>query len=65
MLVFGVLSGILGVMILAGGICIGAAENIIAGISLGPLLFAAGVITRQEHPAAARRGGGDRPRKRT
>jgi hypothetical protein len=45
MLVFGVLSGILGVMILAGGICAGAAGNIIAGISFGPPVFAAGVIT--------------------
>jgi hypothetical protein len=35
LLVFGVLSGILGVMILAGGICAGAAGNIIAGISFG------------------------------
>ena len=45
MLGFGVLSGILGVMILAGGICAGAAGNIIAGTSLGPLVFAAGIIT--------------------
>ena len=44
MLVFGVLSGILGVM-MAGGICAGAAGNIIAGISFGPLVFAGGVIT--------------------
>jgi hypothetical protein len=42
MLVFGVQSGILGVMILAGGICAGAAGNIIAGMSFGPLVFAAG-----------------------
>jgi len=45
MLGFGVLSGILGVTILAGGICAGAAGNIIAGTSFGPLVFAAGVIT--------------------
>jgi len=45
MLGFGVLSGILGVMILAGGICAGAAGNILAGTSFGPLVFAAGVIT--------------------
>ena len=45
MLVFGVLSGILGMMVLAGGICTRATGNIIAGITFGPLVFAAGVTT--------------------
>jgi hypothetical protein len=56
MLVVSVLSGILGVMILAGGICAGAAGNTIAGRSFGPLGFAAGVII-VKNTAAATRGG--------
>jgi hypothetical protein len=63
LLAFGVLSGILGVMILAGGICAGAAGNIIAGTSFGPLVFAAG-SSPSTTPAAARRGRGYRRRKR-
>jgi hypothetical protein len=45
MLIFGVLSCVLGVMILVGGISAGATGNIVAGIIFGPLIFAAGVIT--------------------
>ncbi len=45
MLIFGVLSCVLGVMFLVGGISAGAAGNIVAGIIFGPLVFAAGVMT--------------------
>jgi hypothetical protein len=45
MLIFGLLSCLLGVMILGGGISAGAAGNIVAGIVFGPLMFAAGVMT--------------------
>jgi hypothetical protein len=45
MFIFGVLSCILGVMFLVGGISAGAAGNVIAGIIFGPLVFAAGVMT--------------------
>jgi len=45
MLIFGVLSCVLGVMFLIGGISAGAAGNIVAGIIFGPAAFAAGVMT--------------------
>jgi hypothetical protein len=45
MLIFGVLSCVLGVAIVGSGISAGAAGNIIAGIIFGPLVFAAGVMT--------------------
>lgn len=45
MLIFGLLSCVLGVMTLAGGISGGSAGGIVAGIIFGPLVFAAGVMT--------------------